>query len=171
MFVEQNEFRGWSMLTINYARTLDVLLMANAAFFFYLSSSRCVCVCVSIILLYLFNYLLDDWSFCGSFPLIVLMRIPHVLNVRSQKKIRNKTEFKEKNQRHFGEQLFHSHSKMIICLKRFFLLRSVRARSRQRFLCNFQQPRIAIWKNREHYGIVRINCQTRHNTYMHTGIR
>lgn len=102
MFVEQNEFRGWSMLTINYARTLDVLLMANAAFF-STSHHLGVCVCMSIILLYLFNYLLDDWSFCGSFPLIVLMRIPHVLNVRSQKKNRNKTEFKEKNQRHFGE--------------------------------------------------------------------
>lgn len=59
MFVEQNEFRGWSMLTINYARTLDVLLMANAAFF-STSHHLGVCVCMSIILLYLFNYLLDD---------------------------------------------------------------------------------------------------------------
>lgn len=53
MFVEQNEFRGWSMLTINYARTLDVLLMANAAFFFYLSSSRCVCVCVNYFIIFI----------------------------------------------------------------------------------------------------------------------
>lgn len=105
---------------------------------------------LSIILFYLFNYLLDDLSFCGSFPLIFVSNWIHRTVLMCTFLMCSFAKKKQQQQQHLwfdesngilAKQLFHSLSKMIICWKGSSL--------RARFVANISNSTNCHLKNGE----------------------